>query len=55
MPKEIKDIMDKELNEAWRTIFHKINVQIQCNPYQNPNSIFCKRKKVDLKMHIELR
>ena len=54
MPKEIKDIMDKELNEAWRTIFHKINVQIQYNPYQNPNSIFCKRKKVDLKMHIEL-
>ena len=55
MLKEIKDITDKELNETWRTIFHKINVHIQCSLYQNPNSIFCKHKKVYLKTHIELQ
>jgi hypothetical protein len=39
MVKEIKDTIDKELKETRKTS-HKSYLQIQCNPYQNPDGFF---------------
>ena len=44
---------------SWTRWFNIIKVaelpRIQCNPYRNPNSLFCRNGKVDSKFHRELQ
>ena len=41
------------INIVKMAIFAKSNLQIQCNPHQNSNSIFQRIKKGNLQIHLE--